>query len=243
VIPRSPAPEDEAPAEVVVDLLERVPLFSVLHPGDLQALARRARRVTYPRGAVIFREGEPPRHLFLIEQGRVKLHTGTPGGRELLASIVGPGHIFGELEVIDRGPRRMNARAMDEVRAFAFDRYVFQALLRSSPAFTRRLLELMARRLRKAERTAQDLVFFDATTRLARRLLELAAEHGVPAEDGRGVRLAIRITQEEVGQMIGVNRGSANRLIGALMAEGLLEWREGSVVILDREGLRRLERS
>lgn len=164
---------------------------------------------------MIFREGEPAERLFLIEEGKVKLSLTSPMGQELLIAVLGRGQIFGEPAVIDRGPRAMDGRAMEDTRVYSLASDVFWTMLENRPALTRRLLELMARRLRRADQTSQDLVFFDAPTRLARRLLELAEKHGEPEGEGGAITLTVRVTQEEIAQMIGVTRGSANRLIAS----------------------------
>src|SRR5436309_2595114 len=70
-----------------VELLEQAPLFSVLHPGDLQVLASRFHPVRYGRGEVIFREGEPAERLFLMNSGRVKLSIASPSGQEIAQMI------------------------------------------------------------------------------------------------------------------------------------------------------------
>jgi CRP-like cAMP-binding protein len=228
--------------ERLAGLLEEIPPFSVLHPDDLRTLVGRVRRRKYARGQVIFREGEPGKTLYVIDLGQVKLSTKAAGGRELLVAILGRGQIFGELEIFDGASRGMTARTMEPVEAFVLDKHLVQAILKTRPAFVRRLLELMARRLRRADQAAQDLVFFDAATRLARRLLQLGEEHGTPEPDGR-VRIRVRLTQHEVGQMIGVNRSSVNRALRGLSEQGLLDWNGGSPVILDPAGLAEMARS
>jgi CRP/FNR family cyclic AMP-dependent transcriptional regulator len=98
----------------------------------------------------------------------------------------------------------------------------------------------MGRRLRRADQATQDLVFFDAPTRLARKLLELAEDHG--EADGKGMRLITRVTQEEMAQMIGVSRESANRLIASFAGRGWIDWNDGRPVILKPESLMRRAR-
>lgn len=220
-----------------MELLARAPLFSVLHPADLRRLAGKFHPIRYRKGEVVFREGEPAERLFLIERGRVKLSIGTPAGQDLLIGVLGRGQIFGELAVIDRGPRAMDARAMEDTTLYALDSDMFWTLLESRHALARRLLELMARRLRRADRTSQDLVFFDAPTRLARRLIELAEEHGEQVGEGQAIRITVRVTQEEIAQMIGVTRESANRLIASFASRGWIDWNDGLPVLLRPESL------
>jgi CRP/FNR family cyclic AMP-dependent transcriptional regulator len=226
-----------------VELLEQAPLFSVLHPSDLRTLASRFHVVRYGKGEVIFREGEPTERLFLIDAGRVKLSIASPTGQELLIGVLGRGQIFGELEIIDRGARAMDARAMEDALLYALPADQFWTMLENRPALARRLLELMARRLRRADQTSQDLVFFDAPTRLARRLLQLAEEHGKPVGSGEeSVRITVRVTQEELAQMIGVTRESANRLVASFTERGWIDWNDGYPILLLPEALVRRAR-
>jgi CRP/FNR family cyclic AMP-dependent transcriptional regulator len=220
-----------------VTLLEQAPLFGVLHPTDLAVLADKFHPITYRKGEVIFREGEPAERLFLIDTGRIKLTIASPAGQELLVAVVGRGNIFGELAIIDRGPRAMNARAMEESRVYALASDVFWTMLENRHALARRLLELMARRLRRADQNSQDLVFFDAPTRLARRLLDLAEEHGDPTGDGQALRITVKVTQDEIAQMIGVTRESANRLINSFAGRGWIDWNDGYPILLHPEDL------
>jgi CRP/FNR family cyclic AMP-dependent transcriptional regulator len=226
-----------------VELLEQAPLFSVLHPSDLRVLGARFHLVRYGKGEVIFREGDTAERLFLIDAGRVKLSIASPAGQELLIGVLGRGQIFGELEVIDRGTRAMDARTMEESRVYALDSDVFWTMMENRPPLARRLLELMARRLRRADETSQDLVFFDAPTRLARRLLQLAEEHGESVGSGKqSVRVTVRVTQEELAHMIGVSRESANRLVASFSERGWIDWNEGYPILLQPEALVRRAR-
>jgi CRP/FNR family transcriptional regulator, cyclic AMP receptor protein len=224
-----------------VTLLEQAPLFSVLRGEDMRDLADKFHSVRYRRGEVIFREGEPAERLFLIDDGRVKLSIASPTGQELLVAVLGRGQIFGELAVVDRGNREMDARAMEDARLFTLAGDVFWSMMEGRPALARRLLELMGRRLRRADQATQDLVFFDAPTRLARKLLDLADEHGEPNAEG-GIRVTTRVTQEEMAQMIGVSRESANRLIASFSGRGWIEWNDGRPIILRPESLMRRAR-
>jgi CRP/FNR family transcriptional regulator, cyclic AMP receptor protein len=225
-----------------IRLLEQAPLFSVLHPMDLKVLATRFHPLRFRRGDVIFREGEPAERLFLIDGGRVKLSITAGTGQEMLIAVLGTGQIFGELAIIDRGLRAMDARAMEDTQVYSLEGDQFWTLLENRPALARRLLELMARRLRRSDQASQDLVFFDAPTRLARRLLQLAEEHGEQVGEGQEVRITVRVTQGEMAQMIGVTRESANRLIASFAERGWIDWNDGYPVLLHPEALLRRAR-
>ncbi len=225
-----------------IALLEQAPLFSVLHPADLASLAEKFYPLRYRKSEMIFHEGEPAERLFLIDRGRVKLSISSANGQDMLIGVIGRGNIFGELAVIDRGPRAMDARAMEDSTVFALTSDVFWTLLENRPALARRLLELMARRLRRADQTSQDLIFFDAPTRLARRLLQLAEDHGEPIGRDDAIRITVRMTQEEIAQLVGVTRESANRLVASFAGRGWIDWNDGHPVILHPEAVMRRAR-
>ncbi|MEX2457576.1 MAG: Crp/Fnr family transcriptional regulator [Actinomycetota bacterium] len=231
----------QAEVDERVELLEQAPLFSVLRGEDLRDLADKFHVVRYGRGEVIFREGEPAERMFLIADGRVKLTIASPSGQELMIAVLARGQIFGELAVVDRGLRDMDARAMKDATLFSLQSDQFWTMIEGRPALARRLLELMGRRLRRADQATQDLVFFDAPTRLARKLLDLAEEHGSPDDNG-GVRIDTRVTQEEIAQMIGVSRESANRLIASFAGRGWIDWNDGNPLLLVPEQLLRRAR-
>lgn len=233
---------DEEMIRERVELLKDAPLFGVLQPSDLSALATQFYPHRYRKGEMVFREGEPAERLFLIEHGRVKLFNTSSQGNELLVAVLGPGQIFGELAVIDRGPRAMSSRAMESVGVFSLGSDQFWTLLENHSALARRLLELMARRLRRADQASQDLVFFDASTRLARKLVDLAEEHGEPTGRSDEIRIIVRVTQEEIAQMIGTTRASANRLIASFSDRGWIDWNDGQPLLLSPEALLRRSR-
>jgi CRP-like cAMP-binding protein len=236
------APPAGASHDACVDLLDKAPLFGVLQRDDLHELAHKFYPVRFRKRETIFREGEPAERLFIVGEGRVKLTVSSSRGGELLVAMVGRGELFGELAVIDKGPRAMSARAMEDVVVFGLGADVFWSLIESRPPLAHRLLELMARRLRRADQTAQDLVFDDAETRLARKLLHLAETHGRPTGHVDEVRIAARVTQEELAQMIGVSRSRANRLIQSFVGQGWLDWNDGHPILLRPEALLRRAR-
>jgi CRP/FNR family transcriptional regulator, cyclic AMP receptor protein len=219
------------------DLEERVALlsetapFSVLEPPDLRELATRLREVRYQRPELIYREGEPARELFVVDEGNVKLTITSPSNRSQLVGLVGRGQVFGEPGVMDHGPRAMDARTVGSCRLYALAVEDFWRLVESRPVLARRVIEVLTERIRRADRATLDLMFYDAPTRLARRLLELAEEHGVP--EGDGIRITARVTQSELAQLIGLSKGRLNGLIASFAARGWIAWNDGKPLILD----------
>lgn len=87
------------------EVLARAGIFQGVEPTAVAALAKELQPVEFPRGHVIFHEGEPGDRLFIILSGKVKLGRRSPDGRENLLTIMGPSDMFGELSIFDPGPR------------------------------------------------------------------------------------------------------------------------------------------
>jgi CRP/FNR family cyclic AMP-dependent transcriptional regulator len=194
----------------------------------------------FPRGHVIFHEGEAGDRLYIIESGKVKIGRGGVDGREVLHRIVGPGDMFGDLSLFDPGPRASTATTVTEVRATSLDRYALRQLIRHRPELAEELLRVLARRVRRAGTAAADLVFSDVPGRLARTLLQLAARFGI--QESGGLRVVHDLTQVELAQLVGSSRETVSKTLSDFGRRGWLRLEGKSVLITDPEHLARRAR-
>jgi CRP-like cAMP-binding protein len=218
------------------DLLQRVPFLAALSDGDRRQLAGAARRRSFPRGRTVFNKDDPGETLFIIEGGSVRIYLPSPQGADLTLAVLGPGDFFGDMALLDGGPRSASAAAIEDTDLLALDRADFTALLHSRPQAAMAVLAAITRRLREADEMAADLAFLDVAGRLAKKLLELAASQGVPRQDGTLLDLAV--TQEGLANMLGVTRESVNRQLSIFRREGIIASDGRRFVILDAEALR-----
>jgi CRP/FNR family transcriptional regulator len=128
-----------------VAALERVPLFAGLKRRELQKLAESLKERTFPAGDAITTEGEAGLGFFVIAEGRATVDV---GGQE--RTSLGPGDSFGEIALLDEGPRTATVRAETELRTFGMTPWVFKPFLESHPEVAWILLQTLARRLREA---------------------------------------------------------------------------------------------
>lgn len=228
------------PAEMTTrdQLLENVPFLAALEPADRRALAGYIRRRRYRRGEVIFQKDDPGHALFIVEEGAVRIYLPGLQGADLTLALLGRGHFFGDLSLLDGAPRSASAAAAEDATLLVLDRSDFVQLIASRPRATLAVLAVVARRLRETDEMASDLAFMNVSGRLAKKLLELAAAHGAQRPDG--VLLDVRLTQEEIANMIGVTRESVNRNLARLRRAGLIQREGRRLLIRDAEGLRQL---
>jgi anti-anti-sigma regulatory factor len=141
--------------------LASVDLLSTLTSAELEAMERHIRRETFPPGKTIFREGDPGRELFIVTKGRTSAYLNLIDGGDIRLATFAPGTIFGELAILDTGPRSASVVADDEVVCYVLSEQQFAALAKDAPAVAIKLLSglgrELSRRLRRANQTIHQL--------------------------------------------------------------------------------------
>ena len=165
--------------------------------------------VRVPAGRVIFREGEAAAGCYLLVSGAVKVTLASGNERETLLAILGAGDVVGEMALLEGQPRSATVTALQAcelryVSAAAFDRLAYE-----DADLSRQLLRAMAGRLRQRNE-AYVVQQMPVRTRLARALLHLAQRFGEALPDGR-ILIRQKVSQTELGQMIGAARENVNR--------------------------------
>lgn len=126
-----------------LERLSGIPLFTGFRPRDLERVAQLCTEVDVPAGRTLCREGEPGQEFFVLESGTVEV---TAGGRTL--ATLGAGEFFGELALLDAGPRNATVSATTPVRVLVVSRQEFSGLLEEEPLVAVRLLPAIGARLR-----------------------------------------------------------------------------------------------
>jgi CRP/FNR family transcriptional regulator, cyclic AMP receptor protein len=224
----------------VDDVLRRAPLFAALDDEQAAELRASMSEVTLARGDALFHEGDPGDRLYVVTDGKVKLHRTSPDGRENMLAVLGPGELIGELSLFDPGPRTATASALTEVKLLGLGHGDLQPWLNARPEVATALLRAVARRLRKTNDQMSDLVFSDVPGRVARALLDLSRRFGVQSEEG--IHVVHDLTQEELAQLVGASRETVNKALADFVHRGWIQLQGKSVVVLDEERLRRRAR-
>jgi CRP/FNR family transcriptional regulator, cyclic AMP receptor protein len=133
----------------IVSRLAKVPLFSDCSQRDLQTIARVVREIPHPAGTVIAREGDPGVGLFILLDGTAEVSI---GGRK--KATLGPGEFFGEIALLDGGPRTATVMAKTDVNMLGLTEWVFRGLMSEHPTIALKTLQQMAGRLRVATKAA-----------------------------------------------------------------------------------------
>jgi CRP-like cAMP-binding protein len=130
--------------------LAEVPLFSRLPRKDLTRLSRAVVERNYKKGDTIVKEGEQAVAFFIVTKGKVEVATGTAAKKQKL-SETGPGGFFGEMALLDGGPRGATVKALEDTVCLVLSRWDFVAELRTNPQMAVEMLPILSRRLRDVE--------------------------------------------------------------------------------------------
>jgi CRP-like cAMP-binding protein len=212
------------------DIFRRVPILAGLSETELQFLVERAVPRTYAKGELVFSEGEPCAGLFVIESGHLRIFKSSPGGREQVLTVEGPGSSVAELPVFDGGTYPASTSAMDDARVYFISKQDFHSLCLVHPQVPLKVLKVVGGRLRKLVAIIEELSFTTVRSRLISVLLRLA-------QSGRKTKAGIEIqlppSNQELASEIGTVRELVSRNLSRLQAEELIRMDAKTVVIPD----------
>ena len=192
--------------------LKQVPLFADLADEDIRELMAVARRRIFRSGEVIFHRDDPGQVLYVIKEGKVKISLISPEGQEISLVVFGKGECFGEFAILDGLPRSADANALERVECYTLQRSDFHKTIMKNPKIAIQVMEVLSRRLRTTDQMVENLIFLDVYGRVAKKLLELADSHGSKVDNG--IRIEVRLTQQELASMVGASRESVNKVMG-----------------------------
>lgn len=227
-------PELSAEESSYASLMRDVPLLARLADDDLGALASRGQERAFKSGAIVFREGEPGDALHVVMDGRVRMSVLSADGLEATLALMDRGDCFGELALVDGGPRSATATAIDASRTFVVTREDFATWLNSRPAAALALLETLSWRLRRTDEALADLHFLDLPQRLAKQLVRMTAQ----SAGANGGVAKIHVTQAELAGLLSVSRESVNKQLNHFARDGWISLGRGWVRVDNVAALR-----
>ena len=189
-------------------------------------------------GEAVFRRGDAATAWLACAAGAVRISGSTANGRPLTWTFVRPGHWFGDPPLAADDVRVHDAHAHGATTVVAVARADLQAVLREQPALYPALMRLQALRMRQAFGLVEDFASLGLRARLLRQLLQLARSHGVPCRGGE-VRIALRMRQDLLAEMLGCSRQRVNEQLRDLARADLVRKEAGALVLRDCRDLER----
>lgn len=209
-------------------LLEGVP------EADRRRFLAIARRRRFARGEVVFHRDDPADSMHLVVKGRFAVLMMTPLGQTATLAVRGAGDSFGEAALLAaRAKRIATVRALEASETFAVDESAFAELRNAFPAVDRILFAFLSAELRRTNGLLLEALYLPVDRRLRRRLLELTRIYGSDED----AEVTIPLTQEELAEMAGTSRATANQILREEQDRGAVRLERGKIVALDRVGL------
>jgi CRP/FNR family transcriptional regulator, cyclic AMP receptor protein len=215
-------------------------LFCNLSPAATKALEEIKSTAAYPKGALLFVEGQEPRGVFVLCHGRAKLSTSSRDGKTLILRIAEAGEVLGLSATVSGRPYEVTAEMLEPSQANFISRNHFLNFLKQHGEAAVRVAEQLSSNYHTAYEEIRSLgLSHSASEKLARLLLEWATPRGTHAtdKDRNEVRLKVTLTHEEIAQLIGTTRETVTRSFADLKKKRLLEVKGSTLVIRDRRGL------
>jgi CRP/FNR family cyclic AMP-dependent transcriptional regulator len=218
--------------------IRRVPLFRDFADDEAAAVAATVTDRHYGKHQFIVREGDPGDTFFILVKGSVSVCRIAPDGRETILSILKEGDFFGEMSMFDSSLRSASIKTLTEVEVGAIRQTDFLTLLDRNPRIGRSLVIALSERLRAANALIAATTSQDIRARLASLLLNLGDQFGERVDNG--TRITLRLTNQEMANMIGTTRETVNRTLNRFWDDKLVDMRTAHVVIVEPDRLRGL---
>jgi CRP-like cAMP-binding protein len=183
------------------------------------------------RGTNIYVKGDPGTSLCGIGAGTVKISAPSADGKDAVFNVLGKGDIFGEIALLDGNPRTADATAVTDCELFVIERGDFLPLIRKEPEIALGIIEILCSKLRRTTQQAEEVMFLDLPSRLAKALMRL-----VDADTGMRER-KVTITQKDLGNLIGMSRESTNKQLRIWQDKKWVRLERNAVVILAVDSL------
>ncbi len=222
----------------IIKLLQQVSLFAELPEKALLELATYCRYREFGAKETLFHEGDDGHMLYILVSGEVSIQRVSEKGEIVHIATRGAGEQFGELSLLDGKPRTADVVTEERCSVLTLSREPFLNWLGRSPEIAKHLLASLASRLREATDRTVQYRSHSVMGRLCTEILEWVEKHGERESQG-GTRITLKMTQQQMAERVGADRATVNRMLSTLKSMGAIDRREGYLVVLKPERVKR----
>ena len=218
--------------------LKRIPLFKDFAEDDLKELETYLSLATFKKKEEIFAEGDQPEWFYIVSKGKVKVTKLSHEGKEIILEVISPFDIFGGVAVLRNFPYPANAVAMEDAEVVKISRRNLMRLVDRFPNLMYLIAMQLGDRMKSSYDSLKNIALERVEARIGALLLKLAGKVGVDTKEG--LLIDMRLTKQDVADMVGTTVETSIRTFSKFKKEGLVIDKDGKMLIKDREGLLRL---
>ncbi|CAN7510700.1 CRP-like cAMP-binding protein [Acidovorax delafieldii] len=213
-----------------LDLLRRVPLFSLLTVAQAEVISGAVIKRRFKRGEALVEQGQKSNALYILLTGRARVMTSDSRGREVILATLAQGDYLGEMSIIDNEPHSATVRAEVQTDVLMLGRAEFARCLTENASMSLVVMRGLVKRLRHADRKIESLALLDVYGRVAHALLDFA----VPDAQGQ-LLIKDKISRQDLAKMVGASREMVSRVMKDLEERGFIEaLPSGATLLKDR---------
>ncbi|MCF8157497.1 MAG: Crp/Fnr family transcriptional regulator [Rhodoferax sp.] len=208
-----------------LDLIRRVPLFSMLTPLQAESLVESVSKRRFKRGEVLVAQGSKSNALYIILSGRTRVVMTDSKAREVILATLRAGDYVGEMSLIDGEPHSATVVAEQQVDALVLGRDDFLRCLSENSAMSFAVMQELVQRLRKSGQQISSLALVGVYGRVAMVLLESAV-----ADEQDVLMIREKVSRQDIAKMVGASREMVSRVMKDFEEQGFIQSLEGGMV-------------
>jgi CRP/FNR family transcriptional regulator, cyclic AMP receptor protein len=217
-----------------VDMIRTVPLFSTLSDEEFGRISHIFIMRAYRKNQIVFLEEETGSYMYLVASGKVKVSKSSTGGKETILAIHRAGDFFGEMSLLDGKTSPATVTAMEDSKIISVSGADFHKYLLHNEKVMLQIIQVLCGRLRQVWQT-QSQSTSTAEARIRMGIYDLSRKHGI--RDAHGLIIDLKITHQEVAEMVRTSRETVTRVLAQLRDQGIIEINERRIVLLDEKKL------
>jgi CRP-like cAMP-binding protein len=216
-------------------ILRKIDLFKNLTADELKELEPYFHTANFKKKEEIFAEGDQPEWFYIVSKGKIKITKLSHEGKEIILEIISPTDIFGGVAVLRNFPYPANASAMEDSEVLKISRKNLMRLVDRFPNLMYCIALQLGDRMKSSYDSLKNIALDRVEARIAALLIKLS--HKVGIETKSGLLIDMRLTKQDVADMVGTTVETSIRTFSKFKKQGLLSDANGKITIIDREGL------
>ncbi|UJW58395.1 Crp/Fnr family transcriptional regulator [Bacillus sp. A116_S68] len=213
------------------------PFFQELSSENKQHLFLHGEEITFPSGHILFYEGEAVNYIYLILKGHVKMSKMTMDHKKFIIHLKGDYDVVGEFSLFNEMRASMTAEVTTSSRILRLEREILEGVFAQNGAIATAFIKLFARNTQSTQAKFSDLLLYGKHGAFYSVLVRLAHSYGV--EHAEGIKIDIKLTNQELAHFIGSTRETVNRLFNELRKANIVSIERGHLIIKEIEMLKK----